>query len=215
MGSRIHTIIAHLVKRALKNKKIEELLKTPLRLVLLIAIFVISSLLFTFYLYSENNKHVRSRGQTLRPTVQVLPVRLMIPAINTNANVQHVGVTPEGEMEVPNNTVDVGWFKLGPLPGEKGSSVISGHVDGENGEAGVFTNLYKLKVGNKLYTKDSKGVSTVFVVRESRIYDPGYAEDVFSSSDSAHLNLVTCDGVWDGSKKSYSKRLVVFTDKVN
>jgi hypothetical protein len=51
-----------------------------------------------------------------------------------------------------------------------------------------------------------------FVVRESRTYNPGYAEEVFSANDGAHLNLVTCDGVWDGAKKSYSKRLVIFAD---
>ena len=139
-------------------------------------------------------------------------MRLMIPAININTAIQYVGVTSKGEMEVPSNAVDVGWFKLGPRPGEKGSAVIAGHFDGENGEAGVFINLYKLKVGDKLYIKDDKGKSIVFVVRESRIYDPGYADDVFSGSDRAHLNLVTCDGVWDGTKKSYSKRLVIFTD---
>ena len=100
----------------------------------------------------------------------------------------------------------------GPLPGEKGSAVVSGHIDGESGEVGVFNNLHKLKKGDVLYIEDDKGITTAFVVRESRIYDPGYAEEVFSSNDSAHLNLVTCDGVWDGVKKSYTKRLVVFGD---
>lgn len=115
-------------------------------------------------------------------------------------------------MAVPSNIVDVGWFNLGPRPGEKGSAVIAGHFDGENGEAGVFANLDNLKVGDKLYIEDDKGTTTSFMVRESRMYNPGYADDVFSSSDGAHLNLVTCDGVWDGVKKSYSKRLVVFAD---
>lgn len=139
-------------------------------------------------------------------------MRLKIPSINVNANIQYVGVNTRGEMEVPKNTVDVGWFKLGSRPGEKGSAVISGHIDGKNGEAGVFNNLHKLKKGDKLFIKDAEGTTITFVVRESRIYNPGYADEVFSSNDRAHLNLVTCDGVWDGAKKSYSKRLVVFTD---
>ena len=139
----------------------------------------------------------------------------MIPVINVNAVIQYVGVTPKGAMAVPNNATDVGWFKLGPRPGEKGSAVIAGHFDGENGEAGVFTNLNKLKKGDKLYIKNDKGISITFVVRESRIYNPGYANDVFSGSSSAYLNLITCDGVWDGAKKSYSKRLVVFADIVH
>ncbi|HUD05151.1 MAG TPA: class F sortase [Patescibacteria group bacterium] len=138
----------------------------------------------------------------------------MIPAVNVNAAIQNLGVTAKGAMKVPSNTTDVGWFELGPRPGEKGSAVIAGHFNNENGGAGVFINLYKLRKDDKLYIEDDKGTSIAFVVRESRIYNPGYADEVFGGTDSAHLNLITCDGVWDGTKKSFSKRLVVFTDKL-
>jgi len=141
-----------------------------------------------------------------------LPVHLTIPAINVNANIQYVGVTPQGTMDVPSNTVDVGWFRLGSRPGEKGSAVISGHFDSQNGEPGVFANLHKLKKGDKMYIEDDKGKLIIFIVRESRIYNTGYAEEIFSLNDGTHLNLITCDGVWDGAKKSYSKRLVIFAD---
>lgn len=140
------------------------------------------------------------------------PTRLLIPAINVDATIQNVGVAPNGEMEVPTNTMDAGWFKLGSSPGEQGSAVMAGHFDGINGAAGVFMNLYKLKKGDNVYIEDAHGTSLSFVVRETRLYDPGFAEEVFSLNDGQHLNLVTCDGVWDGAKKSYSKRLVVFTD---
>lgn len=146
---------------------------------------------------------------------KALPVRLKIPSINVDANIQQVGVSTDGEMEVPSNTVDVGWFKLGARPSEKGSAVISGHIDGENGIAGVFADLSKLKKNDLLYIEDDKGTLTAFVVRESRIYDPGYADEVFSRNDGAHLNLITCEGLWDETKRSYSERLVVFTDIAN
>lgn len=173
-------------------------------------LFLVFYLIATFYPVAEK----QALGIKIE-SEKGLPVRLTIPAINVNAAIQSVGVTDKGEMDVPSNTVDVGWFRLGTLPGEKGSAVIDGHFDGENGEAAVFANLYKLKKGDKLYIKDNKGESTTFVVRESRTYNVGYAEDVFSSNDGgSHLNLITCDGVWDGVKKSYAKRLVVFADLV-
>ena len=139
-------------------------------------------------------------------------MRLKIPSINVDTAIEYVGLTSSREMEVPKNTAEAGWFELGPRPGEKGSAVIAGHFNGRNGEAGVFADLYKLKAGDKLYIEDNKGVTTTFIIRESRTYDPGLAGDVFSRSDGAYLNLITCDGVWDGVKKSYNKRLVVFTD---
>jgi LPXTG-site transpeptidase (sortase) family protein len=157
-------------------------------------------------------KNLISQDQIINKSISPgLPTFLTIPTINIQANIQDLGINSDGEMDIPNNIIDVGWFKFGSRPGEKGSAVIAGHFDGENGK-GVFTNLNKLKEGDKLYVKDDHGTSFVFVVRESRIYDPGYVEEVFNSNDSPHLNLVTCDGVWDENKKSYNKRLVVFTD---
>lgn len=143
-----------------------------------------------------------------------LPMRLRIPAIKVEANIEEVGVNTKGEMEVPGNILEVGWFKVGPKPGEKGSAVISGHFDGKNNEAGVFVNLDKLKVGDKVYIEDNDGSSHSFVVREARTYVPGYADEVFGKGESVHLNLITCDGVWDGTKKSFSRRLVIYTDLV-
>ena len=62
---------------------------------------------------------------------------------------------------------------------------------------------------------DDKGSSITFIVRENRLYDPCLAGEVFSLSDgTTSLNLITCDGLWDGTKKNYTKRLVVFADIV-
>ena len=46
-------------------------------------------------------------------------------------------------------------------------------------------------------------------------YDPNAdAKDVFNLNDGkAHLNLITCVGIWNKIKKSRSERLVVFTDR--
>ena len=66
-----------------------------------------------------------------------------------------------------------------------------------------------------MYVKDDKGAMITFIVRESRIYNPGLAEEVFSTNDNAHLNRITFDGVVDIGNKSYSKRLVVFASIEN
>jgi len=192
---------------------IQKLTPSVRKTLLLIVLSVFSIFVIFNLTHGTNNKPV-PQSQVVSNAFQTSPVRLTIPAINVNASIQKIGVTSKGEMEIPSNSVDVGWFKFGSLPGEKGSAVIAGHLDGENGGAGVFINLYKLRPGDKLYVKNDKGETTTFVVRENRIYNPGYADDVFSLNDSAHLNLVTCDGVWDGVKKSYNKRLVVFTDAI-
>ncbi|MEX0919084.1 MAG: class F sortase [Candidatus Paceibacterota bacterium] len=142
-----------------------------------------------------------------------LPARLKIPSINVDAAIEYKSLTPEGAMDVPKGPDDIAWFDLGPRPGENGSAVIAGHRGWKNGRVAVFDNLDKLRKGDKIYVEDISGKSVSFVVRESRIYDSeAYVPEVFASNDGIHLNLVTCVGVWDKSKKSSSQRLVVFTD---
>lgn len=140
------------------------------------------------------------------------PVRLLIPVINISANIQTLGTNSKGEMEVPANIADVGLFKFGVIPGQVGSAVIAGHFNGENNQKGVFFNLDKLKTGDKLTVEDITGKSITFIVQKIELYDSGYADNVFNQGDGVHLNLVTCDGLWDEAKKSYTKRLVIFSD---
>lgn len=145
-----------------------------------------------------------------------LPVRLTIPQINVDVTIENVGVTPTGAMDVPKNPDNVAWFELGQRPGENGSAVIAGHYGWKNGRVVAFDNLYKLHKGDKLYIKDDKGNMISFVVRESRMYGQNEdASSIFSSNDGeAHLNLITCNGIWNKVQKSYSQRLVIFADRI-
>ena len=145
-----------------------------------------------------------------------LPKRLQIPKIGIDAEVQYMGVTAEGDMESPKGPAEVGWYKHGPRPGEKGSSVIAGHFGWLN-QPSVFDNLHKLTKGDSLYVLDDQGMSVAFVVRESRSYSPDdNTADIFTQNDGGgHLNLITCEGAWDEARQAYTKRLVVFADKAN
>jgi len=145
-----------------------------------------------------------------------LPARIRIPTINVNAPVQRLGLTPQGAMEAPKGPTDVAWFNLGPRPGEQGSAVIAGHYGPwKNGQGSVFDNLNTLAKGDRVYIEDGNGTTTAFVVVNIRTYDKSQdPSDVFGSSDGrAHLNLVTCEGIWNAAQKTYSNRLVIFTDK--
>ena len=63
------------------------------------------------------------------------PVRLIIPAIDINASVEDVGTQANADLATPsqNPWLDVGWYNLGPQPGERGSAVIDGHLDRPGG----------------------------------------------------------------------------------
>jgi len=97
-----------------------------------------------------------------------------------------------------------------------GNAVIDGHYGTwKNGSGSVFDKLNKLKVGDSIYVVDDKGSTITFVITKIKTYTKNEsAPDVFSASDAkAHLNLVTCQGVWNSTLKTYSNRLVIFADK--
>lgn len=163
------------------------------------------------YIYSENIIPVTYIEQTTFG----IPVNLKIPKININTTIETVGITSYGEMETPENFDNVAWFNLGPRPGEKGTSIIDGHFGFKNNLPAVFNNLKEIKKGDKIYIEDEFGIVTTFIVREIKNYNlTENTFDIFNSKDkNSHLNIITCDGVWNKLTKQYSERLVVFTDK--
>lgn len=182
-----------------------------------IILFLIHSLFRQSLFIKSSQKSVEfvQPPVSLKQVVFGLPIRLKIPKIDVDATIKYVGLTPEGAIDIPKDPADVAWFELGPRPGENNSAIISGHYGWKNDIPAVFDNLHELVKGDKIYIEDEGGVTITFVVRESKTYGENEnASAVFDSNDgTSHLNLVTCQGVWNKAKKSYSNRLIVFTDK--
>jgi LPXTG-site transpeptidase (sortase) family protein len=144
-----------------------------------------------------------------------LPARISIPRIKVDALVQYMGLTKANSMDVPKNIDDTGWYKYGTLPGNIGSAVIAGHIDGPKGQPAVFAELNKLQTGDHVSITDTNGAVVQFTVRTSKTYGPNEQPDeVFHSTDGAHLNLITCSGEWDSKQHQFLERLVVFADKI-
>jgi len=145
-----------------------------------------------------------------------LPARLVIPTINVDADVQHVGIAKSGNMAVPTNFYDVGWYKYGTVPGDMGSAVVAGHVDNALSLPGVFKNLHKLKKGDLVHVIANDGKRHTFKVTDLDYYDYDNApsELIFNQQGAKRLKLITCVGNWIQSEKTYDKRLVVTAEMV-
>jgi len=182
-------------------------------LIIVLAVLMIFAAPIFYYVY-KNIVAIPKRAQA-QEQVSLKPLlRLKIPRINVYSDVEEVGLSSDGTMDVPINPYNVAWFKFGTRPGEKGSAVIAGHFGWKDGAAAAFDDLYKLSKGDKLYVEDNKGATITFVVRESRRYNLNAdTSGIFVSNDGKpHLNLITCWGSWNEASQSYSGRLVVFTD---
>lgn len=144
------------------------------------------------------------------------PARLLIPAIAVDAHIQYVGLDPKGtgEMDIPSNFTDVGWYQPGVQPGMQGSAVIAGHYNGKDISKAVFFDLDALQAGDEVIVVSAKQTRTIFQVIKIETYDyDAPATEVFESYDEKkRLNLITCDGIWLPEEKRYDKRTVVFTE---
>ncbi|MBA3489227.1 MAG: class F sortase, partial [Longispora sp.] len=142
------------------------------------------------------------------------PVRIDIPAIDIRAPIQPLGVQGNGEVETPplDKAHLTGWYKLGPTPGEIGSSVILGHVDTWRTGSAVFFNLGALKQDQVIEVTRKDGTIATFVISGVASYpkDKFPTREVYGSDDTAQLRLVTCGGTFNTKIRSYTDNIVVF-----
>lgn len=179
----------------------------------LCAVAIFTTTIVRAFFYSPDTEISVPPEEVVVSSPEQYPERLVIPSLGIDADVQEVGVNAQGNMGVPNNFTDVGWYKHGTVPGGSGSSVIAGHVDNGLGLSGVFKRLDELKAGDEIVVERRDGKRLTFVVTGTRTYpyDSVPTEIIFNPSGSARLNLITCGGSWIKSAKTYDERLVVFT----
>ncbi|MDE3008658.1 MAG: class F sortase [Acidobacteriota bacterium] len=144
------------------------------------------------------------------------PIQVLIPALDVSAPLVELGLAANRQVEVPKTTTVVGWFGLGPTPGQLGSAVLLGHVDSLTGP-GVFFRLKELMPGDLVRVKLADGVVTRFVVERVVQYTKTSFPDrlVYGSRGNQSLNLVTCGGAFDHATGHYLANIVVFTKFVS
>jgi len=141
-----------------------------------------------------------------------IPVRLLIPAIGIDVEIESLGLTEDRAMDSPKDRFNVAWYNLGARPGDNGSAVIAGHTNWKNGMTAVFDNLSQLKIGDKVSVENNNGIHTSFIVERIQVYGrDDIVPEVFNRLDGKYLNLITCAGSWDSKMNTPTQRLVVFT----
>jgi sortase A len=150
---------------------------------------------------------------TPSPTPIIVPVYINIPKLGIDTIVESVGLTKAGNMDTPANAKNVGWYRYGTVPGDRGNAVISGHFDTATGKPAIFYGLSKLSVGDTVGITLRGGREIEFTVtgKDAIPYQTFPSGYVFLDKPGINLNLITCGGIWDAKQKTYTKRIVVYT----
>jgi sortase (surface protein transpeptidase) len=138
------------------------------------------------------------------------PVRVVIPAIDVDADLVALGINDDQSMEVPNFGL-AGWYEPGPRPGEPGPAVIAAHVDSVDGPD-VFFRLKDLTEGDEISVELADGSTEKFVVHrsEQQLKQQLPVERIWNDTDEVVLRLVTCGGEFDPNERSYTSNVIVY-----
>lgn len=147
-----------------------------------------------------------------QPLPYALPDRVRIPAIQVDAPVMPVGLDAEGWVDAPpaEDPNLAGWFTGAVTPGEKGTAVVVGHVDNQQGPA-VFYGLGAMKKGNRVEITRKDGRTAVFEVYGVEVFKkenfPG--DRVYGSKGTPELRVITCGGGYSRTT-GYRGNVVVY-----
>jgi sortase (surface protein transpeptidase) len=137
------------------------------------------------------------------------PATITIPAIGVQAPIVGVGLQPDGAMEAPEPD-QVGWYRLGPRPGNGGPAVLVGHV--RYRRPAVFYRLHELRPGDEILVGQRDGSTTRFLVGRLEQH-PKTALPVariFNRTSQPEVRLITCGGDYDRSTGHYRDNVIVY-----
>lgn len=141
-----------------------------------------------------------------------VPVRLRVDVLGVDAPIESYGIDASGEMDVPANVSDVGWYRYGPVPGERGSAVLAAHVDLASQGPGVFFGLDSIEPGDRMMITFSDGSEQWFAATARTTYEKEELplDAIFSRSGNPVLTLITCGGGFNRTIQRYDSNVVVY-----
>lgn len=141
------------------------------------------------------------------------PVSLAIPAIGVRTDLLNLGLRENGSLDVPptGNGAPASWYNGSPTPGERGPSVMLGHVNALGGATGVFADLRKLTPGTDIDVSRADGTTAVFTVDRGAQYSKNNFPtlEVYGNTPGAELRLITCDG-YDPVTRLFDDNYVIY-----
>jgi hypothetical protein len=125
--------------------------------------------------------------------------------------VRPVGVTPDGQMALPDTPEVLGWDRFAPAPGAgTGSVVLAGHLDSVRYGLGPLVGLREVEVGDGARVTRSDGTVEDYTVVDVRRFErSALPEELFARTGPERLRIITCGGEYVPDQGGYQQNLVV------
>lgn len=192
----------------------------------LLAVLVLSLSLLVVARPKDDLNEIQHTEETVRYTVDVpseapipdnysvpdgQPLSIEVPVAGIKGFIQKVGIDQNQAVTAPNNVHLAGWFVDSVKPGEKGLSIIDGHVSGRSAD-GIFKGLPQVKPDDEIVITMGGGQKFTYKVLDTKTVPNEQAASVLFEQGptiSHQLNLITCSGQFDKASNSYKDRVIV------
>ncbi|QFG68543.1 class F sortase [Ornithinimicrobium pratense] len=159
-----------------------------------------------------------STPATAEPTQEAapvaLPVSVSIPAIDVTSDLLHLGLNPDGTLQVPQGPDfdSAAWYDGSPRPGEVGPAVLEGHVSSIGRGPSIFFNLTQLQVGDTIDVTRQDGTIATFEVYDLQQFpkDSFPTVQVYGPTKGPELRLITCGGTIAQSTGRFADNIIIF-----
>ena len=152
--------------------------------------------------------------QTAQQAPAAAPVQVSIPALGISSPLLHLGLLPDGSLDVPrgDDFDTAAWYEGSPRPGDAGPAVIEGHVSSAANGPSVFFSLSTVAVGDLVDVLRVDGSTVSFEVYDVQQFpkDGFPTLQVYGNTPGSELRLITCGGTIAESNGRYTDNVVVF-----
>ncbi|WP_422116454.1 class F sortase [Brachybacterium sp. UNK5269] len=144
-----------------------------------------------------------------------VPVRIQYPGLGADLPITPTGVAEDGQMEIPADAADAGWYRFGQAPADDaGSTVIAAHAGSEETPEGPLYALRAAEVGDEVTVTDQEGTRHTYAVTSvERLGKDGLDfTPYFTRTGPERLVLITCGGQWLPERGSYADNVIVVAE---
>lgn len=155
---------------------------------------------------------VRDAGVIAAQEPVTPPARLHIPRLGVHMPIAATGVLEDGQMQLPDDPDEIGWYRFGALPGDpRGSAVLGGHVDSRRYGVGPLARLAAVRNGDSIAVSTPDGTTVRYrVTSVERISKAGLpTEELFDPDSRPRLVVITCGGRYLPEAGGYEDNVVV------
>lgn len=151
-------------------------------------------------------------------TSSPVPTVVEYPRLGAELPVTPTGVSDDGQMAIPDDAAQAGWYKYGPTPADgEGDTVVAAHSGSEQTPEGPLYSMHGALAGDEVVVTDAEGQRHHYTVtaveqlgKEGLDFTP-----YFARTGPERLVLITCGGQWVPERGSYADNIIVVAEPVH